>query len=53
MVHIEAAEVVAVVVEVAAVAEVIIEEVLVVEAEEAEVHQRGVLNIEYLLLVSI
>jgi len=51
MVHIEVAVVAVVVVE--AVVEVIIEEVLVVEAEEAEVHQRGVLSIEYLLLVSI
>lgn len=45
MVHIEVVAVVVVV-------EVTIEEVLVVEVEEAEVHQRGVLSIEYLLLVS-
>jgi len=45
MAHIEVVAVVVVV-------EVTIEEVLVVEVEEAEVHQQGVPNIEYLLLVS-
>jgi len=49
MVHIEVAVVAVVVV----VVEATIEEVLVVEVEEAGVLQQGALNIEYLLLVSI